>query len=464
MNAIWRIVLILMLVSVFGNDTALGQGTKGENQFRQQIQNAWNQAGPAIQQARDALAQARAQGINTSAAEAALNKAQSLFQSMLQNPALWSQQQGNQQQGDCVSRGGLKAINPFGDFLFADACIRPDGKLVTRHFDPNGLAARAEEWAKQLKTVNEQMKSLPDAQKASLVADINAALKSSGLGNTPESRKTADQSLGDKAISELNSLKGETSTPPINLDNAVSNPYANDPNVVDLSGSKTLTPKLLREDDSKQFGYPLNVDESSKEPYLAMSDERLEKKREALIKALEETQKLSANNVNGYSQVEADAIAGKEKAWHVVQDTFTTEALGANQLLLKTQIPTTTTKALDVSNSGAGYTVDGKSIYDSIKKKEDGDAIGQSAVTLGGLYFGIKYFNIELPTPLGSIPGAAKLGLDTGLVWSEYYVRSGEYERQEQLRKQLEANRLKLSNQLKEVIEEQNRRNSANPR
>jgi hypothetical protein len=164
-------------------------------------------------QSRDALARARAQGIDTSLAEDALNRLQHLFN----HPELWSQQQGNFESHGTGPR--LKTINPFGDFLFHDA-FGPDGKLVTRHFDPNGLAARAEEWAKQLKTVNEQMKSLPDAQKASLVADINAALKSFGLGNTPESRKIADQSLGDKALSDLNSLRGETSSPPKNLDNA----------------------------------------------------------------------------------------------------------------------------------------------------------------------------------------------------------------------------------------------------
>jgi hypothetical protein len=48
----------------------------------------------------------------------------------------------------------LKPTNPFGDFLFYDAPPGPAEKLVTRHLDPNGLAARAEEWAKQLKREN----------------------------------------------------------------------------------------------------------------------------------------------------------------------------------------------------------------------------------------------------------------------------------------------------------------------
>jgi hypothetical protein len=223
MNGIWRIALILILVPVFGNHTALGQGTKGENQFRQQIQNACNQVGTVIQQGRGVLAQAGAQGINTSAAQAALNRAQSMCQSMLQNPALWSQQQPwSQQQGNCPP-GTLEPIDPFGDYLFKGVCIgSSDGKFVPRSYDPTGLVARAQQWAQDMATrvdewtkVVKAVNNKSDNEKESFLAEKNAFLKSLGLGTFPS---RAPQSPGDQAVSDLESLKqGGTSTPPISL-------------------------------------------------------------------------------------------------------------------------------------------------------------------------------------------------------------------------------------------------------
>src|ERR1035437_3089643 len=59
----------------------------------------------------------------------------------------------------------LQAINPFGDFLFHDVPIIPDdGKLKTRHLDPNGLAVKAEEWGKEMKQVDDQSRQKQEAQ------------------------------------------------------------------------------------------------------------------------------------------------------------------------------------------------------------------------------------------------------------------------------------------------------------
>lgn len=59
----------------------------------------------------------------------------------------------------------LQNIDPFGDYLFFGVPINPeDGKLQTRHLDPNGIAARAEEWGKQMKEVDEQNRKKQEAQ------------------------------------------------------------------------------------------------------------------------------------------------------------------------------------------------------------------------------------------------------------------------------------------------------------
>jgi hypothetical protein len=63
----------------------------------------------------------------------------------LQNPALPAF-------GTVQPSPKLQTINPFGDYLFYGVPIRPDdGKLQTRHFDPDGLPAQAEEWGRQMK-------------------------------------------------------------------------------------------------------------------------------------------------------------------------------------------------------------------------------------------------------------------------------------------------------------------------
>jgi hypothetical protein len=54
------------------------------------------------------------------------------------------------------------SIDPFGDFLFHGVPIyRPEGgPLIVRHLDPDGLAARADEWGKALEGAEERAQEL----------------------------------------------------------------------------------------------------------------------------------------------------------------------------------------------------------------------------------------------------------------------------------------------------------------
>jgi len=413
-----------------------------------------NQAEKLLKQVQDQLAmQQRYQQQNM------VNQTRTQLLAQQQNlmNQLIKQQQFLQQQLASSKTPELKTINPFGDYRQHGVSLHPeDGRLhgpgtIADTPELSGLFRQPDMNAKEgpgMEAWKEAMRQLDS---------ISSASSSFPTPSTAPSKTPKDKGSWD-------------------------NPFANDPNVVDLSDSKTPTPKLLREDDSKQFGYPLNVDESSIEPYSAMSDERLEKKREALTKALEETQKISANNVSGYSQVEADATAGKAHAWQLLQDSLTTGALGVTQYIsdkndirklfnavntdpgpekINAMRQSATAIKLDGDVEKAANVVDVDAFTDSANKGELGEAIGEGAMMLGGVL--IKSPSRFNPTPLAAIPGVAKLASDEVILGTDYYVQSKEYKRQEELRKQLEANRLKLSNQLKEVIEEQNRRKSANP-
>lgn len=56
----------------------------------------------------------------------------------------------------------FQSIDPFGDFLFHGVPIyRPEGgPLIVRHLDPDGLAARADEWGKALEGAEERAQAL----------------------------------------------------------------------------------------------------------------------------------------------------------------------------------------------------------------------------------------------------------------------------------------------------------------
>lgn len=118
-------------------------------------------------------------------------------------------------------RPQLQTINPFGDYLFYGVPIVPDdGKLETRHLDPDGLAARAEEWGKEMRQVNEQSHQKQEAQTQEFERRKHELFK-----NLDASRATGSAGL------------------------KLTNVFADDPNVVDLRGATKLVPRMLNDGD-----------------------------------------------------------------------------------------------------------------------------------------------------------------------------------------------------------------------
>jgi hypothetical protein len=112
----------------------------------------------------------------------------------------------------------LKGVNPFGDSLFHDVPIIPDdGKLKTRHFDKDGLAAKAEAWGKEMKQVDAESRQKQDAQAQAFEHDKQELLK--GQGNGPAHR-------------QLKNIYAD------------GNAWDGDSSVVDLRGKTNLTPRL----------------------------------------------------------------------------------------------------------------------------------------------------------------------------------------------------------------------------
>lgn len=445
---VFKVILLLLFFPVFVQ-------AAGQAEWEGQVNDAFRQA----RQSSKGL-----KGKSRADAERYLNQAESAWNQLKSKP-LWYMQQQYQQQNQMnnaymqqqnldmfaqqrflqnqanFKSPSLKTINPFGDYLFHGVSLRPeDGRLhgpgtiadtpaLSRLFtnslpDNKNIGMKVLDEMRQLKNVQRPSLTLPSGAAAAQAASIKG---NSGLWDNP---------MVENAKKEI----------------------ANDPNVADLRDAKSLTPKLLREDDSKQSGNPLTAND----PYSTMSNERLEKKKTALTEALRKTQEISSDNVSGYSQAETDAADGKAKAWQAVQDSATTVALGANVALLSSPAGEIASGRLAKLNDATGYLVDGKSMYDSAKDKKWGDVAGQAAITSAPWL--IKSPTNIKATPLAAVPGAVKLGIDTTLVWTDYYVLYKESQRQEQLTKQIEANRLKLSKQLQEVIEEQKRRNAANAR
>ncbi|MEI6055990.1 MAG: hypothetical protein WCR55_08020 [Lentisphaerota bacterium] len=386
-----------------------------------------------------------------------------------QNSDLFMQQQFLKNQSKLKSKS-LQTINPFGDYLAHGVSIRPeDGRLHgpgTIADDPNGsnfynnsssnqsnLGARVLDETRQLE------KSQSSSTLSGTAASQASSIKATGLWDNPiagaSGIKTKDASL---------------------------DPYANDPSVVDLRDSKSLTPDLLRKEEPTQFDNPITFNEPKSNPYSDMSDERLEKKQAALTDALRETQKLMSDNVDAFGGVENDALAGKEEAIKVSTDAAMSVALGYTSYTADKRSASLLNKAIDMApgadkiesmkdsadairmakNAGQASKVKDTSDFVDLADKGDiSETVGQGAIMLGDVL--VKAPTRFNPTPLGAIPAAVKAGLDTGLVWTNYCVLSQEYERQEQLARQLEANRQKLFKQLQEVTTELNKRNYSNP-
>ena len=174
----------------------------------------------AFGQAQGMINDARGQGVNVSAAQSALNQAKQQYSKYL-----------SMQQGMSFRPPQLETINPFGDYLFHGVAIKPvDGKLVTRSWD---------DWGK-----NEfgPMHGLPNF---------------SPSGGTPGSGN-GSPSVGGPGVTGIDGkpfVPAAPPPPPGAMPNGQNHASAtvNDPNVVDLTGSRTLTPQLLRsaEDNGK---------------------------------------------------------------------------------------------------------------------------------------------------------------------------------------------------------------------
>lgn len=193
-------VLGLALLSIYPNSAAWGQAD--------QLTSLRNQVRPHFKQARQYMGQLRRQGVNTSGWERQLNWVESQLNNMR-----WT--------GGTSGRGGtgFQTINPFGDYLFHGVPIRPqDGKLVTRQWDPNGLAARAEEWAKELRGLSKDINTRQGAERKQFVGELNERLTQLAA-ITNQQLQLADLSGGqqlkpqtgeDLSLAGLPRLQGDT--------------------------------------------------------------------------------------------------------------------------------------------------------------------------------------------------------------------------------------------------------------
>ena len=113
-------------------------------------------------------------------------------------------------------RPQLKPIDPFGDYLFFDVPLAPDdGKIRTKHLDPQGLAARAEEWGKQMRQMDDEARKKHEAQLREFERNKQRLLAGEPEGAVPGKPR-------------------------------LTNFYSGDPTVVDLSGKASGKPRLLR--------------------------------------------------------------------------------------------------------------------------------------------------------------------------------------------------------------------------
>lgn len=127
---------------------------------------------------------------------------------------------------------GRSPDEPQDDRLYYDGTVTAGG-LRTRHFESNGLAARAEAWGKEMKQVNEQSLKKQQTQAQAFENDKNALLNSPGNG---AARQQLRNVFADEAAWDSPSKSG------------------GDPNGVDLRhlGDSPGTPALLRKPEPKQ--------------------------------------------------------------------------------------------------------------------------------------------------------------------------------------------------------------------
>ncbi|MFA7183473.1 MAG: hypothetical protein WC082_01190, partial [Victivallales bacterium] len=339
----------------------------------------------------------------------------------------------------------LQTINPFGDYRFHGVSLHSkDGRLhgpgtIADTPALNNLFRKPDSGNDLGTNTLNEMQRLENTGKTSFKQASGKALEQAASIN--RSGQWDNPAGGDKDIS-VAAVKSE-------------NPYKYDSSVVDLTGIDSPTPQLLRKNENNNVAPVINGPDYN--PYAEMSDERLQKKGEALKEALNGIRKLSSENTAGYSQIETGSREGMKDAGQVMIDAGTTLMLGSNTLLMAKPDGTIPSGLLKMSNDGAGYVVDANSAGEAVKNKQWADAAAQAAMTSAGILIDAK--NIKA-TPLSAIPGVVKLGLDTALVWGNYLVRRKELNTRDKTAEQLEAARLKLTRQLNEVMLEQKRRSS----
>ena len=130
----------------------------------------------------------------------------------------------------------FRPYDSFGYKLKRDA----NGRLVPLHTSPADLRTRADAWSKEMKDMLTKIEALRAGDQAGLSRQIESMMKSlTGEEPPPTVGKTPPDTLGGRAQNEIQALA--VSTQPVTV-----NPYADDPNVVDLRDSRTLTPQILR--------------------------------------------------------------------------------------------------------------------------------------------------------------------------------------------------------------------------
>ena len=232
----FKALLATALTASFLGLTGLGQGAQAYNR---------SQVNSLFKQAYGNCSRLRALGYNPSNIEKRLRWAQGQLNNYWANPSSL----GNFPRTPYGNKE-LQTINPFGDYVFHGTNIRNHGgKLQTRSLDPTGIVARAQQWAKELRTITKKAEIGGGARE--FKQDINEALAFLGAGPSIPT----GGSLGQQADSQLGALTGNPRSDSSGLPGQDAqagggqfhNPYAGDPSVVDLSQSKTLTPSLLRD-------------------------------------------------------------------------------------------------------------------------------------------------------------------------------------------------------------------------
>ena len=258
----------------------------------------------------------------------------------------------------------------------------------------------------------------------------------------------------------------------------------NDSSVVDLSDTTNRIPQIPGSEAVAPSGDLLPdgpIHESSLHPLAGMSDEQLEKKNAALKKSISDMHKLIEQNNQEYAEIVAEAQVGTDAAWGVLFDAGTTFVFGGLQgmaalkvngpLQASINLPSGTAAKKDamrevmragetVKKAGAGKDyIDLAMVVTNAPEEKLVTAVSAAGSAIIDSHV-VETFKGDLiiKSPIGVVPGVVKTGLDTGWVWSDYFMLKQQYERQEKLGKQYNDALIHLSSDQAAVVAEQKRR------